>query len=57
MSTTRQAHEIYAVMEGSKLVMVVAKEPGRPNVTDITEDLARLLHHARSSPRDAAGKS
>ena len=47
------AHELFAIMDGDRLVMVVAKDPARPVEHDITEQLARLLHHARTSPPEA----
>jgi hypothetical protein len=45
-----QTCEMFAIMEDGKLVMVVAKNPDRPVVIDITDDLARLLHHKLSAP-------
>ena len=52
-TSDRAAHELFAIMAGDRLVMVVAKDPERPVVHDITEQLARLLHHARTSPPEA----
>ena len=43
-----QVWEMFALMKDGKLVGVVAKDPNRPAVTDITEDLARRLLHGVS---------
>lgn len=44
----RLCWELFAVMEGDKFIGVVAKDPNRPVVIDITTELAKKLHHARS---------
>lgn len=41
-----EAWELYAVMKDGELVGVVARNPNRPSVIDITNKLARLLHRA-----------
>jgi len=46
------AWQIFAVMDGQTLRSIVAKNPSEPYVIDITEDVAALLHHARSAPPD-----
>ncbi len=49
--------ELFALMKGDRLVMIVAKDPNKPVVYDITEELAQRLHHARSSPLNDEQKS
>lgn len=45
------AWELFAVMdENNNLTRVVAKDPNRPSVIDVTDDIVRLLHQTRSSP-------
>lgn len=53
MQLTKRAWEIYAAMDGERLVGIYAKDPNRPSVIDITEDLARLI--AVQKPNADAG--
>ena len=46
-----QACEMFALMKDDKLVMIVAKDPNRPFVTDITDELADLLRYRATTPR------
>ena len=52
MAEPKQTRELFAVMDGDDLVMIVAKHTDKPVVTDITEELALLLRHKLSSPPD-----
>jgi len=42
------AMKMFAIMDGDKLTMIVAKDPNRAAVMDITGQLAMLLHRSAS---------
>jgi hypothetical protein len=44
-----RACELYAIMDGDVLKAIVAKDPNRPQVIDVTDDLARLVFHKAES--------
>lgn len=43
--------QLFAVMDGDELSRVVAKNPRKPQVVDITEDLARHLDWVKTGGR------
>lgn len=40
---SRKVYEMFAVMEGDKFLMVVIKDPDKPVVIDVTDQLAKLV--------------
>jgi hypothetical protein len=44
-----QAWELFAIMDGGKLKSLVAKNPNRRQVIDITEEIGKLLAECKGS--------
>lgn len=45
-TTEGKAYPLYAITKNGKITMLVAKDPDRPRVEDVTEEVAALLKQA-----------